>query len=124
MTESFTKDLDFQQVLFIGMAQMYYEAAQDGYKKEFEDLVDNMVDDIFDLVIECDLVTKLHRIEAIGDKTPDSDIRQLLKDKRVRIRLKKRLINKVLVQKKMLGKRVGTHAFAFDPDRLEDYPHE
>lgn len=124
MTEKFSKDLDFQQVIFIGMAQMYYEAAQDGYQKEFEDLVDNMVDDIFDLVVECKETTALHRIEEIGKDTPESNMRLQLKDKRKRIRLKKRLINRVLVKKGMLGKRVGVHPFGFNPDRLEDYPDE
>lgn len=119
MAEKFASDLDFQQVLFIGMAQMYYEAAQDGYQREFEDLVDNMVDDIFDLVIESKQVTALHRIEGIGEDTPVTDVRQQMKDKRKRIRLKKRLINRVLVKKGMLGKRVGIHPFAFDPNKLE-----
>lgn len=119
MPDKFVSDLDFQQVLFIGMAQMYYEAAQDGYQREFEDLVDNMVDDIFDLVIDSKQVTALHRIEAIGEDTPETDTKQRLKDKRKRIRLKKRLINRVLVKKGMLGKRVGVHPFAFDPNKLE-----
>lgn len=116
--ESYTKELDFQQVIFIGRVAMINEAATDGFDREFEDMVDLELWNI-DHLINDETRVVLEEIECIGAECSITDKIESSKHKRKRIARKLKLSTKILHKNRLWGKTVGKYKWDFNPEEFE-----
>jgi len=116
--EQYTKELDFQQVIFIGRVAMINEAATDGFDREFEDMVDLELWNI-DHLIKDEAREELKEIDRIGADCPITDKIGSSKHKRVRIGRKLKLSTAILHKNRLWGKTVGKFKWDFNPEEYE-----
>lgn len=116
--DQYTKELDFQQVIFIGRVAMINESATDGFDREFEDMVDLELWNI-DHLIDDETREKLKAIEKIGEDCPITDKLGMSKFKRQRISGKLRLSTAILHKNRLWGKTVGKFRWDFNPEEFE-----
>jgi hypothetical protein len=116
--ETYTKELDFQQVIFIGRVAMINEAATDGFDREFEDMVDLELWNI-DHLIDDDTREVLKEIEGVGKDCALTDKIGMSKHKRIRIGRKLKLSTKILHKNRLWGKTVGKFKWDFNPEEYE-----
>ena len=116
--EQYTKELDFQQVIFIGRVAMINEAASDGFDREFEDMSDLELWNI-DHLINDENREKIRLINQIGVDTPVTDKILSGKQKRDRIGKKLRLSTAILHKNRLWGKTVGKYKWDFNPEDHE-----
>ena len=116
--ETYTKELDFQQVIFIGRVAMINEAATDGFDREFEDMVDLELWNIDHLVNDETRAT-LEEINCIGKECAITDKISSSRHKRDRIGKKLKLSTKILHKNRLWGKTVGKFKWDFNPEEFE-----
>lgn len=116
--DQYTKELDFQQVIFIGRVAMINEAATDGFDREFEDMVDLELWNI-DHLIDDETRDKLKEIECIGAECSITDKVEGSKNKRIRIGQKLRMSTAILHKNRLWGKTVGKFKWDFNPEEYE-----
>lgn len=98
---------------------MFKESAQDGFDKEFEDVVDLMGFMISPLIKKADKWDEWETIEKHGSEIPITDTVKTNRAKRQRIRDKMILVMEILNDNKLLLKSIGSHKWDFDPSKYE-----
>lgn len=101
--KAFTDKVDYKGSIFLHVQEMSREAARDGYLREYEDMVDSLVDYLFPYIEGTDLEAVLEEIEKDGEDLDEiTDKKEWEKAKRRRIREKTRLCFKRMNQLKLL----------------------
>ena len=117
----FTERLDFRGVLMVHLVEMSREAARDGYFKEYEDLVDLLVDLLWPYIEGTDKETEMTKIEALGEGLDrHKDKVEFEKSTRTRIRRKTRLCLGLMKGHRLLLRNVRDFDSEFDPTEIPE----